>query len=115
MDEDAEALESGEAVHRMAEAFAGVIEGETTGLLAVAREEREFDWDAFPTVWYRIVRRVVFGRGARDGHDMADMLARLRATGNWAFLHPGPSAFCNASTRGWTSISHALKPARWRR
>jgi cytochrome P450 len=84
-----EVLESRRRTHHLAESFLRVIEQETGHLLARARAAGRLGWDDFFTAWYAVVRRVVFGDGARDDHEMTDMLARLRAAANWAFLHPG--------------------------
>jgi len=46
------------------------------------------NWEAFAPVWWRAVRRVVFGDHARDDHLTTDLLGRLRSSGNWAYLLP---------------------------
>ncbi|GAB3584667.1 cytochrome P450 [Amycolatopsis endophytica] len=46
------------------------------------------DWDAFAPVFWRAVRRVVFGDHARDDHVTTDLLGKLRLAGNWAYLLP---------------------------
>lgn len=83
-----EVLESRRPMHHLAAAFRGVVEEEGTELLAAARGTGELAWGAFATAWYRAVRRVVFGAGAREDHELTDMLAKLRSAANWAFLHP---------------------------
>lgn len=45
-------------------------------------------WHEFAPSWWRMVRRVVLGDGARDDEELTDLLARLRADANWAFLKP---------------------------
>jgi cytochrome P450 len=79
-------IESGRSVHSLAPAFLAVVEEEVHRLLAQAGDE--LDWAKFTSAWHRLVRRVVLGDGARDDHDLTDMLAKLRAAANWAFLHP---------------------------
>ena len=80
-------------VHQLADTFVRVVEEEVDALLARV-ERREggeralLDWDAFIDAWFRIVRRVVLGDGARDDDRLTDMLAKLRGAANWAFLHP---------------------------
>ncbi|TWP53363.1 cytochrome P450 [Lentzea tibetensis] len=46
------------------------------------------DWDTFAVCWWRIVRRIVLGTGARDDNGLTDSLAALRRAANWAFLRP---------------------------
>ncbi|MCB4823300.1 cytochrome P450 [Roseicella aerolata] len=84
-----EVLDSRRDVHRMAGHFMEVVGQEAAGMLEAARAQKELSWDEFFTGWYRIVRRVVLGDAARDDYELTDMLAKLRAAGNWAFLHPG--------------------------
>jgi cytochrome P450 len=75
-------------VHRLAERFFAVVEDEATELVDAARYQDELDWDRFAIAWWRMARRVVLGEGARDDDALTDMIARLRADANWAFLHP---------------------------
>jgi cytochrome P450 len=48
----------------------------------------ELTWESFDQVWWRIVRRIVLGNGARGDDQLTDDLLALRANANWAFLHP---------------------------
>ncbi|MCG8925857.1 cytochrome P450 [Lentzea sp. CC55] len=48
----------------------------------------ELTWDAFSQTWWRIVRRIVLGDGARGDDQLTDDLFALRQNANWAFLHP---------------------------
>ncbi|WP_230532768.1 cytochrome P450 [Microvirga roseola] len=82
-----EVLEEGCPVHSKADAFMPVVQEEAETLLA--RSRGEIAWEHFATAWHKIVRRVVLGDAARDDHELTDMLAKLRAVSNWAFLHPG--------------------------
>jgi cytochrome P450 len=57
-------------------------------MLAGAERAGALGWDEFVTSWFAMVRRVVLGDGARDDHELTDLLARLRADANWAFARP---------------------------
>ncbi|WP_434443394.1 cytochrome P450 [Lentzea sp. E54] len=48
----------------------------------------ELTWDSFSQAWWRIVRRIVLGDGARGDDQLIDDLKALRQNANWAFLHP---------------------------
>jgi cytochrome P450 len=72
--------------HQLAARFAEIVDDEAGRLLA--RSRRALTWQAFTASWFCIVRRVVLGDAARDDTTLTDMLARLRADANWAFLHP---------------------------
>ncbi|MBB5960248.1 cytochrome P450 [Saccharothrix tamanrassetensis] len=45
-------------------------------------------WDSFAQTWWRAVRRIVLGSGARADEALTDELKVLRQNANWAFLHP---------------------------
>jgi cytochrome P450 len=81
-------LDSGHPVHLLAGHFLPAVEHEAAGLLQRAERDGGLDWDSFLEAWDRIVRSVVFGGGARDDRELTDMLTRLRADANWAFLKP---------------------------
>ncbi len=81
-------LEPGRPLHELAAPFARAIAEETSVLLSEATQAGELGWDAFETTWWRLVRRVVFGEGARDDQTVTNLLARLRLEANWAYLHP---------------------------
>jgi cytochrome P450 len=81
-------LDTGQAMHRLAERFVAVIDEEAGLLLGAVRHRDELIWDDFALTWFRIVRRLVLGDAARDDHALTEMLARLRANANWAFLRP---------------------------
>lgn len=83
-----EVLDSAREVHRLADRFLAVVEQEAAGILRTAREAGELRWDDFIDGWYAMVRRVVLGDTARDDGGLTDMLTRLRAAANWAFLRP---------------------------
>ncbi len=81
-------LDSACPVHRMAEGIVAIVEDEARDLLRLAVPSGELGWDLFLEAWFRIVRRVILGRGARDDHALTDAVARLRARANWAFAMP---------------------------
>jgi len=80
------ALDSGAAMHRLAESFAAKIAAEADTLVARTLPGHLLDADEFMTAWWRLVRRLTLGERARDDHAITDQLARLRRAGNWSFL-----------------------------
>jgi len=76
-------LETGHPTHHLADHLRDVI-AEETATLATSW----LDWDAFTTVWWRIVRRFVLGDAARDDTDVTDLLRSLRSDANWAYATP---------------------------
>ena len=72
--------------HQLAARFEAVVADEAAAMLAGARRSGVLTWDAFAVAWWRAVRRVVLGDGARDDHELTDLLQSLRADANWAFL-----------------------------
>lgn len=84
-----EALDAHRAVHRLGGAFLPVVAEEADALLLeVRRGGGQLDWPTFARCWFRMVRRIVFGRPARDDEELTATLNRLRADANWAFLKP---------------------------
>jgi cytochrome P450 len=81
-----QALETDCPRHRFTERFASIVREETSDLLE--QSHRALTWPAFTESWFRIVRRVTLGDGARDDTALTNMLARLRGDANWGFLHP---------------------------
>jgi len=81
-------LDSDRPRHRLAERFVGVVNEEAEGLLREARRAGSLSWGVFSDGWFRTVRRIVFGDGARDDTELRALINRLRADGNWAFLKP---------------------------
>src|SRR3954451_14761319 len=67
-----------------ADRVAAVVEAE---LSPVANAPVLTSADLVPA-WWRVVRRVVLGDGARDDEETTDLLLRLRRDANWAYLHP---------------------------
>ncbi len=77
-------LDTGRPVHRYGAAIARAV-AEEAGPLA---DRGSLDWDSFIRAWWRVVRRVVLGDGARDDEQLTDDLTRLRRAGNWSGLAP---------------------------
>ncbi len=82
-----EVLESGAAIHSLADAFLAAVEQEAERLLSHAGGQ--LTWNVFGPGWQALARRIVLGSHARDDDTLTDDLARLRAAANWVFLHPG--------------------------
>lgn len=100
-------LDAGHPVHQLAGHFMPIVRGEAEELLRRA-EPGGLDWAAFVESWDRILRRVVFGDHARDDRELTDMLTRLRADANWAFLKPRRTKLRN---RFLTAIEERLAAA----
>ncbi|MBP0492362.1 cytochrome P450 [Pararoseomonas indoligenes] len=81
-------LETPNPLHHLAPRFLAVVEEEAPALAKEAEAAGKLDWDSFAMAWWRMARRVMFGDEARDDHALTDMLSRLRADANWAFLFP---------------------------
>ncbi|PRX45469.1 cytochrome P450 [Prauserella shujinwangii] len=81
-----DALEWNHPLHAVAGAADTAVREETARLLAETGDR--LDWPAFNRAWWRIVRRIVLGDGARDDDEVTDALATLRYHGNWAYLRP---------------------------
>jgi cytochrome P450 len=84
-------LDEGCPRHRMAAQFRKVVRDEITEMLDGLEAEGKtvLDWDRFFAAWNRIVRRILLGDYARDDEVLTEKLEKLRAAGNFAFLHPG--------------------------
>ncbi|SFW81260.1 cytochrome P450 [Amycolatopsis australiensis] len=81
-------LEPGRPLHELAAPFAAAVADEAAVLLSETTREDELNWDTFNVAWWRLVRRIVLGTGARDDETLTDLLERLRIDANWAYLHP---------------------------
>jgi hypothetical protein len=79
-------LDTGSAVHRLADSFAAVIADEARGVVADATAHGQLDSAQFMTAWWRVVRRLALGDRGRDDETIIDQLLRLRKAGNWSFL-----------------------------
>ncbi|MBU8828512.1 cytochrome P450 [Mycolicibacterium goodii] len=80
------ALDSGAAMHRLAESFAAKIAAEADTLVARTLPGHRMYSGDFMAAWWRLVRRLTLGERAREDHAITDQLARLRRAGNWSFL-----------------------------
>jgi cytochrome P450 len=65
-----------------------IVRDEADLLMRHAMSTGEMTWDAFNQAWWRIVRRIVLGDGARDDDQLTDDLKALRQNANWAYFHP---------------------------
>ncbi|MDB5965765.1 MAG: cytochrome [Polaromonas sp.] len=83
-----EVLDHGHTVHRLAEPLLAVVAEEAEAILQAVHAGGVLDWEVFSHGWFRMVRRTVFGEGAREDHDLSAMTRSLRSDANWAFLRP---------------------------
>jgi cytochrome P450 len=83
-----QALDTGAPIHRSAPALLRHVREEADELALGAARTGRLGWDDFIDAWWRVVRRVVFGAGARNDHELTDVLGSLRARANWAYLAP---------------------------
>lgn len=81
-------LDMSEPVHRDGDALVAVVERETSALVAAVEASGRLEWDAFAASWWRLVRTVVLGRGARDDERLVALLDALRRDGNWSWFRP---------------------------
>ncbi|MAL98192.1 MAG: cytochrome P450 [Alteromonadaceae bacterium] len=81
-------LGSDKPVHGLAARFVAVVAEEADGLLAELAGSQVLTWERFAPVWFRVVRRVVLGDGAREDEALTEQVNQLREAANWAFLHP---------------------------
>jgi cytochrome P450 len=81
-------LDTSRPVHRMADRIVATVRDEAEQLAAQAQGSGQLVWDDVIVAWWRVVRRVVLGDGARDDHETTDLLSRLRAEANWSYLLP---------------------------
>jgi cytochrome P450 len=79
-------LDTGSALHRLADSFTAVIADEARGVVSDATASGHLDSAQFMTAWWRVVRRLALGDRARDDEQITDELLRLRKAGNWSFL-----------------------------
>jgi cytochrome P450 len=81
-------LETQRRVHSLADELVSRAREEARDIIEAAERGGALDWDTFAPGWWRMVRRVVLGDGARDDEGVTEMLTRLRHDANWAFLRP---------------------------
>ena len=82
------ALDYGRPVHRLGDTLTAIVREEGVRLLSERCADGELTWDRFAHSWFRAVRRVVFGEGAKDDAELSRVMARLRSHANWAWLWP---------------------------
>lgn len=88
-------LDTPDPVHRRADELLAPVEDEAEALLRAARAAGGLTWSIFAVGWWRLVRRLVLGVSAREDHAVTDLLARLRADANWAYVKPSPHRLGN--------------------
>jgi cytochrome P450 len=81
-------LESERPTHSLGDELVARAREEAHEIIGAARRAGQLTWDVFAPGWWRLVRRVVLGDGARDDEHVTDALTRLRRDANWAFLKP---------------------------
>jgi hypothetical protein len=79
-------LDTPSPIHRLGGQLVTAVREEAGELVAIADRTGRLTWDDFITGWWRTVRRVVFGAGAREDHTLTDMAGKLRSHANWAYL-----------------------------
>jgi cytochrome P450 len=82
------ALDTARPRHRHAETFLDIIDRETAAPRSILDNGRTLDWSAFATMWWPIVRQIVFGPAARGNEALTDDIRVLRSDANWAYLRP---------------------------
>src|SRR3954471_2128945 len=81
-------LETHRPVHSLGDELVPRAREEARDIMEAARRAGALSWDSFAAGWWRLVRRVVLGDGARDDERPTELLRRLRRDANWAFLKP---------------------------
>jgi cytochrome P450 len=81
-------LETRNEVHSLAGPIVDVVRDEADLLMRHAVAVGGLTWDGFAQAWWRVVRRIVLGNGARADNELTDELSSLRGNANWAYLHP---------------------------
>lgn len=81
-------LDAGHPLHRLAEPMSRAVREEGELLLQEVDRTGSLTWDDFSVAWWRAVRRVVLGDGARDDHELTDLLRQLRQDANLTYLKP---------------------------
>lgn len=81
-------LDTGNPVHRAADAIAPKVEEEAAELLRLGDRRGTLTWPEFSEAWRRAIRRVVLGDRARFDRELTELLTELRYAANWAYLRP---------------------------
>ena len=79
-------LQTPHPLHGMAGDVARKAAEEADQLLHGAEQSGELAWEEFHAAWWRLVRRIVLGDGARDDTVLTAQLDRLRSAANWSVL-----------------------------
>jgi hypothetical protein len=90
-------LDTSRPVHSLGGEITAKVAQEADALLAESRRAGTLDWERFAPAWWRMVRRVVLGDAAREDHAVTEMVAKLRAEANWAYLWPRHRGLRDAS------------------
>lgn len=82
------ALATSEPVHPCAEHFRALVERKLQPLLSDIDSNRgtELNWSDFVQAWFKVVRTIVLGEGARDDEGLTEVFDDIRQRGNWGFL-----------------------------
>jgi hypothetical protein len=83
-----EVLDTAHPVHRLASDIVAAVREEAAPLVEALGQPAGLGWEGFAPSWWRLVRRIVLGGGARDDVELTDLLTRLRADANWSYLKP---------------------------
>jgi cytochrome P450 len=75
-------LDTGQPLHRNADRFRAVVEGEAAALLREVDGEDSLEWPSFHRAARRITRRIVLGDGAADDEALSELLAELMSEAN---------------------------------
>jgi cytochrome P450 len=77
-------LDTGEPLHRLADAFAAAAVEETEALIAgvEAQAEPTLDWEAWHGAFRRLTRRIVLGDAARDDERVSELLGEMMSEAN---------------------------------
>ncbi len=85
-------LDAGSPVHCLAGPISVAVAEEAERLVAEVDRTGELTWGAWSAAWWRAIRRVVLGDGARDDEEVTDDLLRLRRRANSSLLAPSAPA-----------------------
>jgi cytochrome P450 len=81
-------LDTPETVHTQGDTMLVAVRDEAARLLDVTGASGRISWENYIDSWFRVVRRVTFGDGARDDERLTDLAGALRANANWSFVRP---------------------------
>ncbi|MDR7299939.1 cytochrome P450 [Haloactinomyces albus] len=79
-------LEADRPLHRLSESVLAKTRAEFGLVSEDAGSAGHLDWEMFSTGWWRTIRRITLGDGARDAENVTDLLGSIRADANWAYL-----------------------------